>query len=464
MNSPHAILGLVWVHGAFEAAVWNRHAVTARWVSPAPVRTLDDFAQALEAACTALAVGGGTAALVLEHEDFIHRTEAAPPFAERTARKFLKARLARYEREHGPTVWVAQNAPFDRRDTGYLLHILPRPFYERIIRILESQRLVLKQLVPLVVPLQGILNGLPAPGGQAALLATAAGRGTLILVGWPGSGLIFFRLIMASSQDEPVRVAIEVNRSLLFAKKQFGLPIERAHVFAGADAAREIKARCPTLKEVSGGELATADWLPGLFHLSDRSPLNLVAAYQRPRQRRESARRFLMAAAGLGVILAIVDLRATRDEWRGEQIRWSALQASRTSLADQLDRLRARNARAAAEQALVGQALDQHLPPVASRFLAYLPTLLPPEVRLTQFTVTKAESGAGWAFHLEGRIPGDAIDAGESLAVLEDRLRRCPLRVRLTDANRTLTNLPPNLAVAGETSQVFILEGGLFED
>jgi len=464
MTTRGSALAVAWVHDRFEAAVVLKQKASGPWSSPTPVRSLEDFDAALGAAVEALGFNEGPLALVLEHQEFVHRIESAPTISERAALKYLGSRIDRNESMPGAAVWVPQKVQVDRRNSGYLLHILQHAFFERINQVMVLRRLRLKLLVPLVVPLQQVLDGLPAPSHEPAMVAAEAGRGTIILVARPGGGLVFSRLIMASCADEPVRIAVEVNRSVLYAKQQFGLAVTRAHLFTGAEVAQEVKARCPTLKDVVCSTIAASDWLPGVAALPCNLPLNLVTAYRKPQQRRKSARRFLMAACWLGAILAAANLHSDQDTWRSDELHRSALLASRDSLNAQLDHLRSRNARAVAEQALVSQALEQQLPPVADRFLAYLPSLLPPEARLTGFSVNKEAAGEGWAFHLEGRIKGDEADAGESLSEFEARLRQSPFRVRLKEAARTLTHAPASPAPNGEQSQLFIIEGGLFED
>ncbi len=457
-------LGLAWICGRFEAAVFHRHQPGGRWTSPEPVLTLDQFARALSAALEALAFAGAETFLVLEHDEFVHQSEVAPAFSEEAAQAYLKGWIQRYEREHERVVWLGERMHTGRQDSSYVLHLLPYQFYDRLNHLLLDRHLDLTRLLPLAVPLQAVLGTLPVPPDQPVLLAAEAGSGTMILVARPAGESVFARIIRASGAAEPARVGAEINRSLLYAKQQFGIAVEHVWLLSGDAVAAETRARCRGLKEIACRELTPADWLQAIFLLPAKHPVNLVAGYLRRHRRQEFVRRVLLAACWLALVLAALDAYTRRESERAERARFAALSARAPALLAEHARLAQRSGELERSQALVQALAAGRLPPVPSQFLRFLTAQLPPEVRLSVYTVKFEGPQAGWSFHLEGTADGDAEAGGDLVGALEQRLTRSPLRVRLNNGARALAPLPPTGAPGSGPAQHFILEGVLLEN
>jgi len=456
-------LGLLWIHGHFEAALFHRQQAGAGWSSPEPVTTLEEFEGALTAALAALGFDGGEAFLVLEHDEFVHQSEAAPSFSRDATQSYLKGRVQRYERDHGRVVWVGEKTYTGRQDSSFILHLLPNRFYDRLNQTLLSRRIDLTRIVPLAVSLQQVVNGTAPTGTQPILLAAEAGRGTTILVAVPAGELIFARIIRASGREEPGRVAAEINRSLFYAKQQFGVAVEEVWLLNGSQVTAEVEARC-SVRQIVSREIKAADWLQAVLRLPANHPVNLVAGYLRRKRQQQFARRAVIAASWLAFVLAALDFYSARDARQAERAHFADLQAEAATLRITHDRLAQRNDRLAQGQALVQHWADDRMPPVPVRFLRYLTGLLSPDMRLTDFVVAYDGPTAGWSFHLEGTVEGDGDAASDIVTALEQHLLRSPLRVRLNNGARTVTPMPSALGSADNPVQHFTLEGGLFEN
>src|SRR4051812_45523847 len=64
------MLGLAWLHGTLQAAVFRRQVRVASWESPTPARTLEEFESGLDQALETLDFAGSEAFLILEHDQF----------------------------------------------------------------------------------------------------------------------------------------------------------------------------------------------------------------------------------------------------------------------------------------------------------------------------------------------------------------------------------------------------------
>lgn len=459
-------LGIVWVHGSLNFGVLRQRKMLAHWSPPGPVRTLEEFSAALDEALTQLTFGGTETFLVLAGEPFVHQTESAPGFSAGAARHFLQGRVARHAQEHEPVLWVAQPTVSAKPDDkAFLLHLLPQSFYSQLNRLLLAHRLDLTRILPMTVPVQREMNGFPVTKGQAALAAVEVADATIVVIARVGGPILFARTILASLVTEPVRVAIEINRSLLYAKQQFSESVDRIWILSRSGRAlEEVKAKCGAGKTVMVLPTQPEEWLQTVTRVAPHQPVNLVASYLKRKQRQQFLRRALLAGAWLGLALLGLDGWTRAQDWRDEHARLSALRAHESVLVAERDRLAARNRKVEHEQEFVRQVTGGDLAPVPGKFLAYLASILPAEIRLTDFSVKAAEGGGGWTFQLDGTVAADEDSARELLGSLKKHLARSPLRARFNDASRAFGTTTTGGGATGGELQRFNLEGAILEN
>ena len=459
------VLGLVWLHGALSAASFRRATLGPAWTAPAPVHTLEEFEAALDAALAALKFAGTDVFLILEHEKFGHLSEHAPAFSEHAARAYLRARVQRHEAGLEPVLWVSQRTVSARKESAFLLHLLPAPFYARLNGLLRDRHLDLTRILPLAVPLQLMLDKFTAATDQPVLLAAEAGAATTVMVGRAGSPLYFARTMQARWASDPARLAVEINRSLLYAKQQFGVAITRLWLLgAGLDPARtEVAARCGAGKEITVHAVGPLDWLQAVARLSVSHPVNLVAGYITRKRRLQFLRRIVVGACWLGLMLAALDTWSRTVNWREEHDRLSGLEANQATLYAERDRLVQRNATATQEREFIRQAAATRLTPVPAQFLAVVGSTLPPEMSLSDFSAKWDESAAGWTFRLEGQIAAEEETARELLAAWQKVLAKGPLRARFHDGARAVIPVPVPGGDGIPVAHRFSVEGGLLE-
>ena len=459
------VLGLVWLHGSLSAASFRRAALGPAWTAPAPVLTLEEFEAALDAALAALKFAGTDVFLILEHDQFGHQSEHAPAFSENAARAYLRARVQRHEAGSGPVLWVSQRTVSARKESAFLLHLLPAAFYARLNGLLRDRHLDLTRILPLAVPLQLMLDKFTTSTDQPVLLAAQAGAATTVLVGRAGSPLYFARTMQARWASDPARIAVELNRSLLYAKQQFGVAITRLWLLGdGLDPARaEVATRCGPGKEITVHAVGPLDWLQAVARLSISHPVNLVAGYIRRKRRLQFFRRLLVGGCWLGLALAALDTWSRTMNWREESVHLSGLVANQATLVATRDHLIQRNATAAAQHEFIHLATGTRPAPVPAQFLALIGRTLPAEISLSDFSAKWDEATAGWTFRLEGQITADEETARELLITWQKLLAQGPLHARFPGGARAVTPVP---VPGGDGSPVvhrFSVEGGLLE-
>lgn len=458
------VLGLAWLHGTLQAGVFRRHVALQTWESSVPVRTLEDFEQGIDAVLEAVRFAGTEMFLILEHDEFVHQAEHAPAFSESAAKAYLRGCVQRYEKERAPVLWISQRTVSVRKESAFLLHMLPSSFHGQLSSFLVTRHLDLTRIIPLVVPLQMLLEETPVATQQMVLMAAEAGDATTLMVARGNGELLFSRTMLARWDSDPARIAVEVNRSLLYAKQQFGAVIDRIELLGAVSdkVQAEVQARCGADKQLQVRPSNVQSWLEVVARLSPRHPVNLVVSHLGRKRRRQFLRRLLLAGCWLGVALMALNTWTRLQHWTNNEQRLMRLQSNAPEMIAERDLLRGRSAELARHRQLIRETADQRLPAVAPRFLAYLSSIRSEDTHFTEFS-TKWDADTGqWSFRLEGQVDGDEQTARETVAALQRTLERSPLRVQMNDAVRSIVMVPP-AAPDVPPAHRFAVEGGLFE-
>lgn len=458
------VLGIGWLHGSFHLAVFRRAKMMGSWSAPAPAKTMAEFETAIDEGLQELKFAGTEAFLLLENEQFVHQIEATPPFSDSLAKNFLAARVQRYEKENAPVLWVSQPAGTAKKERSFILHMLPKSFYESINRLLLERRLDLTRILPLVVPVQRELDRFPISKGRPVLVAVEAGGATVVMVSKVGEELLFARNILASWSADPGRIGVEINRSLLYANQQFGNTVDRVWLL-GQDnhSTAQVNAKCGTGRQITVLPTSPVEWLQTAAKLAPRQPINLVAGHLRRKSAQRSIRRGLLIASWVGLALLSVDAWVTAQAWREEQRQYAELKVRESKMGAEREHLVQRNEAVERERAFVKQVDSDRLPAVPGKFAAYVSSILPDEMRLTELTV-KWEEGSGWTFRLEGIVQADEEMSHEIVASLQRLLARSPFRVHSNELSRAVSIAARNPNLPVPETQKFAIEGGMLEN
>ena len=459
------VLGLGWLYGSFCVAVFRSKKMVDSWSAPAPLRTMEELAPALDEALTKLDFTGTDVFLLLEHDKFVHQPESAPAFSAAATHSYLKGRVQRYEKEHEAVLWVEQQTVSVKQELSYVLHLLPQSFYTELNTLLLARRLDLTRILPLVVPIKRELDRFPIAKDKPVLVAVEAGAATVVMVAKVSGQLIMARTILASWSADPARIGIEINRSRLYAKQQFGTTVEKIWLLGQNNASTaEVNAKCGADKQIMVLPTQPVEWLQSVAKISPQQPINLVSGYLKRKRRQRIIRRVLIVVCWLALGYFLADEWSSTQVWSGEQRRLVQLRANEKVMTDERERLAERNRVVESERALIRQAEEERVPPVAGKFLAYLAGVLPAEIRLTDLAVKWDSATGGWTFRLDGIVAADEETAREIIGALQRQLGRSALRARFSATAQAQVTMPGAAGTGAPEEQRFSLEGLMLEN
>jgi len=272
------------------------------------------------------------------------------------------------------------------------------------------------------------------------------------------------RTLLASWSADPARIGVEINRSRLYAKQQFGTTIEKIWLLGQNNlSTAEVSAKCGADKQIMVLPTKPVEWLQTVAKLSPQQPVNLVAGYLKRKRRLIIGRRVLISACWLALGYFFVDAWAGTQVWHNEQRQLAALTADESTMTTERNRLAERNRLVEREQILIRQADEERLPPVAGKFLAFLAGVLPDEIRLTDLTVKWEAANSGWSFRIDGAIEADEETAREVIGTLQRHLEKSPLRARFNATAQAVMAAPVALGQVAHEEQRFSVEGVMLE-
>jgi hypothetical protein len=235
---------------------------------------------------------------------------------------------------------------------------------------------------------------------------------------------------------------VEVNRSLLYAKQQLGILVQKVRLFGAEAGVEAVRTRCGEGREIVDAAPHPLAWLRGVAALAPGDPMNLVAGHLRVRRRRRLVRAGIAAACWLGLASMAVTAWSDQISRQAETRRYDALLARESVLRSDYERLMRRSAAMEQDREFIAEAAAVRMPPVPEKALGYVAGILPRGIRLNVFQTEWDPSALHWSFRMEGSIEGDEDDAHATLDSLQRQLERGPLQAHVTETPRVLATLP----------------------
>jgi len=441
-------LGISWIQGQFIAVHISRGKRIKTWESPVPVTDLPGFNQALAAAGKDLGFyRGGDVSIVYESDLISHPLVQTPPMNTRDMAAFLSRKAQQEKAFEEDAAWSYTRTLPSREGEGVVLHLLPKPFVNAIIRICEEFYLYPVSLLPLSDAMALHIRGLSKDADAIGMLVALFPDQCQILVARGDGTILFVRDLGYAWSGNETRLGMEIERSHLFAKQRFAQMVSRIWVSgSGSEQVAEhvrgqVQIPVTSLKSSGAFEWAfVTGTLPSYVHSNMIQHDIQQKRVMRRMMRASAALVFLLVASSIFTVVNVERLVAQQGIRASEAAHEIAqMQQERMAWINKADALEKiiRRRKAFESASIPGMA------PIW--FVRYVGAIMPEGLVLTYINIQKpgrqvsghgADSemaGASWIFKLQG--PQSENHTGRLpalLKTLEAELVAPPLLAHIT--------------------------------
>jgi hypothetical protein len=444
------ILGVSWLNGQMKFMSARNGVPLATWDAPSQEGDGLNLTPALQEAIRQTRYDGIDLALILEHNRLIQQLVETPPAQGRDLEMFLERRVNQLKVFEEAAVWSFQVTQPTKTARALMLYLLPKPLLDQLVHSCRAADVHLLIMVSPTAVLGSQLAELPLGKEDIALVAAETEGMTSVVIGHKHGAIHLGRSLRCSWQTDPERVHSELNRTILFAKQQFGITIGSLWLFGpGAKEQLELMRQVFEVPvRLSPVEHTPFYWAEQAVRLAPTLKANLISKdLQKAPQRRVLVR---ITSGLLGLIVAASVLAYG---WVETQVQRQAravaqLRAKSEPLQSQKGELEKRQEALEAQKRLIRLIEEQKLAPVPGWFLGYVAGNLQEELLLTELQVKRLEvpetTNTPPADFWLVRLAGAAYNQPEATSMVG--------RVAFTSFTNTLANGPFHLKITNVTS------------
>lgn len=428
--------GIEWAYGEFHIARLRFGECVESWKSPTPVTDLRSLSIAMyEASLHIDLSGGGSVAIAFEDDLHTHRFLDVPKLRRKDTRKYLQRKVDQDKPFEGAGAWCYHTADHGRTE-GVLLHLMPQYVVESVVRICEEFFLMPKRLVPLTEIMSERVPALGAASDEILLLIALFDARTQLVVSRGDGEVMFVRELSYSASDENLeRLAIDVTRTLGYAKQRLDGVIRKAWLIGGDAERVSAKVAGQLDIEIEVDPLGTAPefWMTEVAKLPQRLESNFIPSLARRSITGKAAMRTGVLLTGV-TVLAALGLSATV-EWllAKHRLNIPAIEHEIALLDDDIGKLSDEIEHMALEKSKLSRLSADafNLPAV---FLSHLGTLVPEDLVLTSAELSRDTEF--WTISLSGHADIRLDELAPVLTELERRLTAEPWNATITNSWR----------------------------
>jgi hypothetical protein len=281
------------------------------------------------------------------------------------------------------------------------------------------------------------ITQLPLEKGDVALLAGETGGSTTLVVGRSDGQILLARTLTGTWNDEPERLALDMNRTILFANQQYGNAGIKGVWLFGPGAEEKTKLLQTQIQfpvSVSPVPYEPYYWATEALKLRPEFTPNILS-----RQMQKAPQRRVLATvvAVCTLLVLTASLAASAYFLKQAKLEGGTIKA----LSRQVDRLQSRerdllsmDAELSRKRQVIKLILGERPPPTPAWLLAYLSEAVPSDLVVTNFQIKELDDRyrvrlGGTVQQFAKQPPPTAVS--DSIATLKSRLAGPPFHMKL---------------------------------
>lgn len=454
-------LSVSWLNNRFTAVAVHHGTVQGTWERPDLHDEPEQFEEYIREAVQATGYQGQTVSLVLAHPRLVQQMIDVPPAKWSAQQKIVQRQAHAQKFFSGEAAYAAQPLVSSKASPRLMLHLFPRLVLNQFMVACKRNNLHLVSVLPVSVVLQLQLAGLALQKSDVVMLAAETNGSTTLVVGDGDGRLLLARTLPGSWNTDAGRLAVDLNRTLLFVSQQFNLNINKGlHLFGdGAEEhAAELRSQIQLPIVVSTAASPPFHWaIDSLRVRPDTAPNFLSPELQKAPQRRVFAE-VVAAGAALLMIGAVALTAYSVIQSRREQATLDSFGRQVSQIEERQKELQLLDAELERKQQAIRLVQGDRPPPKPAWLLAYLGQIVPADLVITNFNVRREADHyrvtlAGT--HQQAVKSPTAPPLSNSLALLKSQLAGSPFHVRILEKTNAAPAGPdPKTAPRAESSRV----------
>src|SRR5260221_1999812 len=280
-----------WFNNQFKAVAVHRGQIVGTWERPGETDGPDGSDAFVREAGQNTNYKGQRVTLVLSHPRLVQQLIEVPPVKGHALDKVIQRQAQQQKMFAGEAAFTSQLSPSDKTTQRVILHLFPRLILNQFIQGCKRNRLHLNSIIPASAVVQHQLTQLGLEP-DAILLFAADTAGSTTMVAGTGEGKIFLaRTLSGNWTGEVERLAVDLNRTVLFVNQQYGVTINKGLWIFGQNADQKCEALqdvIPLPVEESPVEYDPFYWATQALKLRPETTPNLISREQRQAPQRRA--------------------------------------------------------------------------------------------------------------------------------------------------------------------------------
>ena len=446
-------LSVSWLNNQFKAVAVHRGRVEGTWERPGISDGPGNFETFIREAVARTNYHGHSVTLVLAHPRLVQQLVDVPPVKGAALQKIIQRHAQQQKVFPGEAVWASQTSPYGKGMQQVILHLFPRQVLGQLTQSCRRCGLDLTSVLPPSAVLHHQMTQLPLEKDEVTLLAAETAGSTNLVIGRSDGTILMARTLPGTWNEEPERLALDLNRTILFANQQFGATVVQGVWLFGPGAEQQ----CDVVRDHIQFPVTTSPieydpfyWATEALKLRPEHTPNFISLAQ---QKAPQRRVFAKVVAATTIIAAVAALGAAY--YFSKQAKQEA--ANVKNMSERLVKLQARrselqalDAEMARKKQVIRLVLGERPPPTPAWFLGYLSEAVPYDLVVTNFQIKREEDY--YRVQIAG-MPQQAIkrptaqSMATAVAQFKTKLTGAPFHLKIIE--KLDTNAAP--AAAGQT-------------
>jgi hypothetical protein len=432
-------LSVSWLNNQFKGVSVHRGVVEGTWERPGDTDGAGNFENFIREAVQQTGYRGQTVSLILSHPRLVQQLVDVPPVKGAALQKVIQRQAQQQKVFSGEAAWASQMSPAGKGVQRVVLHLFPRLLLNQLIQGCKRNGLHLTAVLPPSAVLHHQLTQLPLEQDEVGFLASETGGSTTLVVGGTDGEILLARTLQGTWNDEPDRLALDLNRTILFVNQQYpGSNPKGLWLFGSGseDRGEAVQRQLQLPVRISPVFFESYYWATEALKLKPEHTPNFISPeLQKAPQRKV----FAKVVAAATVVLVAGSLSASGYflfAARQEAANIKALTKEAARLEQKKTDLQLLDTELTRKKQIVKLVLGDRPPPVPTWLLGYLAEAVPSDLVVTNLQIKHVDDY--YRLHIAGTVQQaekrpNPMPLTDSVAVLKNRLAGVPFHIKILE-------------------------------